>query len=109
MHFAPEILTSSVLTLLAAAIAAPEWGLRPAAGVWLAALVWYGAEAALAFVAGWPLGPLSPLAWLVRDLILPWLWVQGWVGDRFEWRGNAMTVGEDDLAPDAAGPFAPSP
>ena len=71
-----------------------------------AALVWYGAEAYLAKVAGWPLGWRSPLAWIVRDLLLPWLWIQGWLGDQFEWRGNPMTVSDDELAADGAGPFA---
>ena len=32
--------------------------------------------------------------------MLPWLWTQGWIGDQFEWRGNAMTVGDEDLATD---------
>jgi ceramide glucosyltransferase len=68
----------------------------------LAALAWYGSEAALAGVAGWPLNQWSLPAWIARDLMLPWLWVQGWVGDQFEWRGNAMTVG-DEVAADATG------
>ncbi len=56
LYFAPELVTTSLFTLIAAAIAAPECGLDAPLAVVLAALVWYGAEAALALVAGWPLG-----------------------------------------------------
>jgi ceramide glucosyltransferase len=103
--FTSEIITSSVFTLLAAAIAAPEFHLAASSAVLLAALVWYSSEAALAIVAGWPLGRWTPIAWLVRDLVLPWLWVQGWAGGQVEWRGAANSVGEGELAGDAAEPL----
>ena len=77
---------------------AEQVDLGPGTAVLFAALTWYGVEAALAVVAGWPLDRWTPLAWITRDLLLPWLWVKGWTGDNFEWRGNAMTVGEDNLA-----------
>ena len=56
------------------------------------AAIWYGLEAALAKSAGWPLSIKSPLAWIVRDLMIPVVWVAGFSGNRFDWRGNAMTV-----------------
>jgi ceramide glucosyltransferase len=90
--FAPEILTTSLLTLVAAAVAAPEFGMNPAIGCVLAAAFCYGAEAILAFAAGWPLSWRSPAAWLVRDLLLPFLWTRGWSGRNVTWRGNAMDV-----------------
>jgi ceramide glucosyltransferase len=58
------------------------------------AVVWYGAEAILAFAAGWPLSWRSPLAWIARDLMLPVLFAQAWTGDAIVWRGNAMSVDE---------------
>ncbi len=90
--FAPEILTTSLLTLVAAAIAAPEFGMNPAVGGLLAAAFCYGAETILAFAAGWPLSWRSPVAWLVRDALLPFLWMRGWSGRNVTWRGNAMDV-----------------
>ena len=90
--FAPEILTTGLLAFVSAAFAAPEFGINPVVGVALAAAFWYGAEAALAFAAGWPLSWLSPAAWLVRDLLLPFLWARGWTGRNVTWRGNAMDV-----------------
>jgi ceramide glucosyltransferase len=94
--FAPELLTTGLFCLLGAGFGAREWGLNPLSGVLLAALVWYGAEALLARVAGWPLGIWSAPAWIARDLSLPWLWVQAWTSDSFVWRGNAMSVAEEE-------------
>ena len=47
--FAPEILTTSLLTFVAAAVAAPDFGIGPVVGVALAVAFCYGAEAILAF------------------------------------------------------------
>src|SRR6185312_1611484 len=65
--FAPEILTTSLLTLFAAAVAAPVFGINPLVGIALAALFCYGCEALLAFAAAWPLGWRMPFAWIIRD------------------------------------------
>jgi ceramide glucosyltransferase len=54
------------------------------------AVVWYGSEAVLAWAAGWHLTLRSPLAWLLRDLLLPAIWFNGWLGSAFVWRGNQM-------------------
>ena len=56
------------------------------------AAFWYGAEAILAFASGWPLSWRSPASWLVRDVLLPFLWARGWSGRNVVWRGNAMDV-----------------
>ena len=90
--FAPEILTTGLLTFAAAAVAASGFGMNPAVGVALMAAFWYGAEAILAFASGWPLSWRSPAAWLVRDILLPCLWARGWSGRNVVWRGNAMDV-----------------
>jgi len=29
---------------------------------------------------------------MLRDALLPLLWIAAWTGDEFEWRGKAMTV-----------------
>ena len=44
----------------------------------------------------------SPFAWIIRDLMLPALFVQAWTSNEFTWRGNEMTVAEDDEAMGAA-------
>jgi ceramide glucosyltransferase len=98
LYFAPEIVTTSLLTLAAAGIGGEELGLGAPAAVTLAAAIWYGAEAALALAAGWPLAWSSPAAWMARDLALPALWLSGWMNARFVWRGNVMSADEETLA-----------
>jgi hypothetical protein len=44
----------------------------------------------------------------VRDLTLPALWVAGWTGNTFVWRGNAMNMGNGELADAPAMPDVPS-
>ena len=104
LHFTPEIITTSLVTIGAAGFAAPQFGLNAWASVALAALWWYSAEAFLAFVAGWPLSWRSPLGWIARDFLLPMLWAKGWTGDKFVWRGNAMNVEEPVLGEAGSGP-----
>ena len=94
LYFAPEIVTTSLLTLAAAGVAGEELGVGAPAAVIV--------EAALAAVAGWPLAWLSPAAWMARDALLPVLWLSGWMNARFVWRGNVMSVDEETLA--AEGP-----
>ena len=98
LYFVPEIVTTSLLTLAAAAIGGEELGAGAPAAVALAAAIWYGAEAALAAAAGWPLAWASPAAWMARDAILPVLWLSGWMNARFIWRGNVMSADEETLA-----------
>jgi ceramide glucosyltransferase len=63
------------------------------------ALVWYGAEIALAKAAQWPLPPLYALQALLRDLLLPILWFDAWIGTDFVWRGHQMSIAADAPAP----------
>jgi ceramide glucosyltransferase len=52
----------------------------------------------LAYSAGWHLSPRSPLIWILRDLLLPVLWVEGWLGSGFVWRGNEMPLAQSNEA-----------
>jgi ceramide glucosyltransferase len=90
--FAPEALTGSILPIAAGACAAPALGLPAPEMLGLLSLIWFGSEAVLARVSGWQLSWLSPIAWVVRDAMLPALWVQAWLRDGFEWRGNDVRV-----------------
>jgi ceramide glucosyltransferase len=54
--------------------------------------IWLGSEYGMAATAGWPLSWRSPLLWLLRDLLLPVLWAQSWLGNELSWRGNDMSV-----------------
>lgn len=88
--FLPELLTGSLPAILAGALAADAVDLEPlvaAAGI---AALWYATEACVATTAGWHVSWRSPLAWALRDALLPLLWTQAWFGRSFTWRGNQM-------------------
>lgn len=93
--FLLEIFTGALLPVSAGACAAAAFGYDP----WLTALalllVWIASEAQLAAAAGWHLTLVSPLAWMVRDLMLPVLFGWALLTNDFVWRGNEMTVKEE--------------
>ena len=88
--FLPEIPVGSALPAAAVAIAAAGYGgaLGPALAAFSA--LWFGAEIALARIAGWHCSWRLMLALVLRDLLLPALWMGALAGRKFEWRGNAM-------------------
>ena len=96
--YTPEVLTSSVAPIGAAALGASHLGIDGVAAAALVAAMWFGTEALLAKAAGWHVSAVSPVAWMVRDLALPVVWLKGWIGDGFTWRGNDMTVAEPGIA-----------
>ncbi len=63
-----------------------------AGAIWLPLLLvlWYGLEWALTRAFGWPARPLDLLAAVLRDLLLPALWVVTWRRRGFSWRGTEM-------------------
>ena len=90
--FLPEIFSGGVPAMIAVAIVANGLGASIILSVGLFGAFWYAAEMVLAAVARWPLSPLAPLYGLVRDLLLPVLFVNALRGSDFVWRGNEMQV-----------------
>jgi ceramide glucosyltransferase len=88
-YFVPEILAGGAWPIAAAIFAAAAGDLS-IIGVLARAAVWYGCEAVLSWAAGWHLSARSPLAWILRDLLLPVVWFNGWLDSAFVWRGNEM-------------------
>ncbi|BAT59701.1 hypothetical protein GJW-30_1_02234 [Variibacter gotjawalensis] len=93
LFYALEIGTSSFPGWLAAIVAANSLGVALPVAVAFPAL-WYGAEAALARASGWHVTLRSPITWIARDVMLPAIWVSGWIGSRFVWRGNQMQTAQ---------------
>jgi len=94
IFFIPEILAGGLVPVVACLICATaaDW---PAASVATTfAAMWYAAEAALAYAAGWQLCYRSPLVWILRDLLLPALWLISWMSNDFVWRGTPMHVAD---------------
>lgn len=91
-YFLPELLTGSLPPALAAAFAG-ELLDGPGGLVAVALLgIWLGLEALLAKKAGWPLSWRSPLAWLLRDLLIPAVWLRALTASGYERRGNKIST-----------------
>ena len=95
-YFIPELFNGGLFPLSAAALVAASGGFS---FYWVAALsiAWYGAEVLLALSAGWPITARSIFAWLLRDLLLPVLWIFAWMGNSFVWHGNLMATNQKPL------------
>lgn len=92
LFFAPEILTGAALPLLLGLVAAASAGVSLPTAALCVLVVAYLPECLLAWAKGWYLSPLSVTAMIVRDVMLPAIWVRGWLGGAVDWRGNAMTI-----------------
>src|SRR5260370_14352582 len=69
--FAPEVLTTSLLTFISAAVAAPVFGIDPVLGALLAVLFFFRAAAVLALAPRWPFSFGRPPGPLARRLLPP--------------------------------------
>lgn len=95
LAFAPEILAGVVFPLAAALYMAHSMNWS-AAGVFLAvALAWYVPESLLAISNGWHFSWRMPFLFFLRDLLLPFIYIDAWFIDRFVWRGNEMSMREE--------------
>ncbi|MCR8725901.1 ceramide glucosyltransferase [Frigidibacter sp. ROC022] len=93
--YAVEPLSTAALPMVAVAGLAIA-GAMPAPLALAYPVLWYGAEWALARRAGWPSSPVQVLAWLLRDTLIPAVWLTAFASRGFVWRGNAMH--DDDTA-----------
>ena len=85
--FLLEPLNGGLVPMILAAVA---WG---PLGVLALAWKWYGAEVYLCWRAGWPMGRWGLPMMILRDVMIPVLWL-GTFGKRgFEWRGNSLMPG----------------
>jgi ceramide glucosyltransferase len=100
LYFAPELLSGAAIPLIAVALLAAALGRSIPGALMAFGAVWYGAEFMLARIAGWPVTVLYPIHGLVRDFMLPLLWVNAWRNSGFVWRGNQMSVDEDAIPVD---------
>jgi len=93
--YALEITTTGLWAILLAALAASlvsdDVSVITLATA-LAAALWYGSEFALALRLGWWASLSSLAAMVVRDLLIPVVWVAGWRQRSYVWRGNNVQV-----------------
>ncbi|RYY17461.1 MAG: ceramide glucosyltransferase, partial [Alphaproteobacteria bacterium] len=103
LFFAPEIGCGPLLPFALALAAAPSPAL---AGLLLGlAALWYGAEIGLAARARWYRQPRLLLAFLIRDTLVPALWVSAWMRGAIVWRGNPMDIRTKASEPSGRSPW----
>jgi len=98
----PRLFTFEILGGIAPALVA--FHLSSLGGVWpaavwlpLALVVWYGPELALARAFGWRLSLMTLPASILRDLMLPAIYVAGWASRGFRWRGHSVDGGKKPM------------
>ena len=93
--YAPEAVSGGFFPLLGAAVLV-AMGALPIG--WFVGLViaWYAAEMALARRYDWPMSARILGLMILRDILLFPLWVVGWTGNTFVWRGNAMDIKNEE-------------
>ena len=89
--YAPEAVSGGFFPLLGAGVLVANDALPIG---WFLGLVvaWYGAELLLARRYDWPVSARILGLIIVRDVLLFPLWIMGWTGNTFVWRGNAMDI-----------------
>jgi ceramide glucosyltransferase len=92
LEFLPEILSGAAVPACVTIAAAAGLGLPVLPSVAAYLLVWYVAELAMAAVCRWPVAWQTPLACLIRDLLLPALWVGAFTGRSFTWNGQVVRM-----------------
>ena len=95
MAYVPEILAGSLPPLCALITGCALFDVPSFLAGAAYLLVWFGSELRFARLMGWHAKPSAAFAMLVRDLLMPVVWVAGWAGDDFEWQGHQMNVSQD--------------
>ena len=93
-YFAPEPIAGPFVPFLLIGVYVHAYGYNPIGFVGAFAALLYAAEMLLGWRAGWVLNWASPIAYLVRDLGFPAMWITALLFDDFTWHGKSMSVKE---------------
>lgn len=87
--YSAEIVTGAALPI-ATYLTMLALDTAPLAGLFALVVAWYLPEIVLAAAYRWPVGLVLVGGYLLRDLLLPALWLSGWFKRGFVWRGNKV-------------------
>jgi len=90
--FVCEALFSAPVACLSGAMAAAGLALTPATGAIATAGLWCAVDCLFILAKRWHFGPLTPLAWLVRELIFLPLWMSALFARTVSWYGRLVPV-----------------
>ena len=77
---------------LAAAYAALHFHASMTAVLACVLLAWHVPEILLAKTLKWHVSWVTPIVFILRDVMLPVLYIDAWCTNHFVWRGHEMTV-----------------
>jgi ceramide glucosyltransferase len=90
--FLPEILCGSAVPIVAGMAAAWLQGYDGWAAGAVILSAWIACELLLAKIIGWHLSWSQPAAMIVRDLLLPIVWIWSYASNGIEWQGHEITA-----------------
>jgi len=95
-YFLPEIFAGGALPLIATLYAALAFDWNLGLTLFGFCALWYGPESLLTKTNKWHFSWNLPALLLLRDLMLPIIYIDAWCIDSFNWRGNEMNLREDE-------------
>jgi ceramide glucosyltransferase len=90
--FPLEPVISPLPAALAAAVAAPLVGISDGAAFGLSLLAWFGCEVSVAWLKGWEVSLVSPLAFMGREILALAAWTRAWTTDDVVWANGRFDV-----------------
>ncbi len=99
--YASELFSGVMAPMIGTMLAASLLGWSPSwSGVAFIA-VWLGIEGVFTWLAGWHLSWSAPLAWLLREILLPIVWLRGWLQRSFQWGGRTVLLNRSPASVEA--------
>jgi ceramide glucosyltransferase len=83
--FLAEPLSFAFPAAIAASVAAPLAGVAPLTAAVATIVGWFALETLLACAKGWGFSLIAPIAFLCREIMLPWVWLNAWLTSRVVW------------------------
>jgi ceramide glucosyltransferase len=96
--FLPELLTGALVPGLALSAGLAGLGLPVLPGLLIFGVLWYGLELAVCRAGGWHLSWRTVPSSILRDAMIPAIWLAAIFYNTFEWQGHVMRV--DDTGTD---------
>jgi ceramide glucosyltransferase len=101
--FLSEPVNFAFLATIAAALAAPLVAVAPSSAAAATLVGWFAAETMLALGKGWGSSSFAPLAFLVREVLLPFVWLNAWLTNRVVWAQGTYVAKSPPGAPASPG------
>ena len=96
LFFIPEVMNGSFIAALAGAYASINYGYDPLLSVVTIVLSLHSGEMILAKICGFFVDWRMPIALLIRDLMLPIMFIDALLVDEYTWHGEKIKIKETD-------------